>query len=139
MLSIQVDPPVLYSTVKEDRSSYKPIFSIPNYKIVALTSFKESPVMHTSHHDPLVLLYVTQTCPYCKRAQELLKKYGIPFSTIDVDQIDGAREEMLQRAEGHKTVPQIFIAGKRVGGCDDLYALDERVGLKTYIKQITKQ
>lgn len=71
---------------------------------------------------PLVEIYSTETCPYCIRAKKLLTKKGVAFTTYDVDKT--GRAEMIKRANGRTTVPQIFIEGRHIGGCDDLFALD---------------
>ncbi len=69
-------------------------------------------------------MYTTQVCPYCVRAKDLLKRKGQTVTEYRVDSDDAKRDEMLKRANGKRTVPQIFIDGVHVGGCDDLYALD---------------
>jgi glutaredoxin 3 len=69
-------------------------------------------------------MYTTQVCPYCVRAKDLLKRKGQTVTEYRVDSDDAKREEMLKRANGKRSVPQIFIDGVHVGGCDDLYALD---------------
>ena len=74
-----------------------------------------------------VRIYTTPICPYCIRAKSLLKKKGAEVEEIDVFMNCDARAEMEARAEGRRTVPQIFIGETHVGGCDDLYEL-ERVG-----------
>jgi glutaredoxin 3 len=74
---------------------------------------------------PDVVVYLTGWCPYCERARGLLSKRGIQYREINVDDDPKLREEMIARS-GRRTVPQIFIGEKHVGGCDDLYALDER-------------
>ncbi len=71
-----------------------------------------------------VEIYTTQVCPYCVRAKDLLQRKGITPIEFRVDLNDSLRDEMLQRANGRRTVPQIFIDGAHVGGCDDLYALE---------------
>jgi glutaredoxin 3 len=72
-------------------------------------------------------MYVKTTCPYCYRAQRLLDEKGVTYETYVLDFGNGQlREEMIQRASGRTTVPQIFINGSHVGGCDDLYALDRQ-------------
>lgn len=76
---------------------------------------------------PDVTIYATMFCPYCARAKRLLESKGVKYTEIDVDVTIGAREEMVQRSGGRRTVPQIFINGTHVGGCDDLHAL-ERAG-----------
>lgn len=70
-----------------------------------------------------VEVYVTAYCPYCTRAKALLAKKGVAFKEIDVGG-DDAKRKWLFQASGQRTVPQIFIAGKPVGGSDDLHALD---------------
>ena len=74
-----------------------------------------------------VEIYTTRYCPYCHAAKALLKKKGVKFSEIDVGHDWERREEMIQRANGRMTVPQIFIGAVHVGGSDDLHAL-ERAG-----------
>lgn len=69
-------------------------------------------------------IYIKPTCPYCLRAQALLKKKGVAFHVIDINKEPERRPEMIERAGGRSTVPQIFIDGRHVGGCDDLHALD---------------
>ncbi|MDZ4311836.1 MAG: glutaredoxin 3 [Cypionkella sp.] len=70
-----------------------------------------------------VEIYTTQTCPYCIAAKGLLKKKGVAFKEIDVGADPAVRQAMTERA-GRRSVPQIFIGGTHVGGCDDLHALD---------------
>ena len=72
-----------------------------------------------------VIIYATKFCPYCISAKKLLRRKGVKFTEIDVTFNPGLREEMTRKAGGRHTVPQIFINGKHVGGCDDLYALDK--------------
>jgi glutaredoxin 3 len=74
---------------------------------------------------PDVVVYLAGWCPYCQRARGLLSKKGVQVREIDVDDDPQLREEMIARS-GRRTVPQIFIGEKHVGGCDDLLALDER-------------
>jgi len=74
-----------------------------------------------------VRIYTTPICPYCVRAKSLLKKKGADVEEIDVFMNCDARAEMEAKAEGRRTVPQIFIGETHVGGCDDLYEL-ERAG-----------
>jgi glutaredoxin 3 len=70
-------------------------------------------------------IYTTRYCPYCQDAKELLSRKGVTFHEIDVSANREFRKEMIERANGRSTYPQIFIAGTHVGGCDELYALDE--------------
>jgi glutaredoxin 3 len=72
---------------------------------------------------PVVTMYVTDWCPYCSRAKNLLTEKSVTFSEINVDDEPKSREAMIARS-GRRTVPQIFIGEKHVGGCDDLLALE---------------
>lgn len=71
-----------------------------------------------------VIMYSTRFCPYCVRARMLLEKKGVEFTDIRVDKEPQLRKEMVQRANGHTSVPQIFIDDEHVGGCDELYELE---------------
>jgi len=71
-----------------------------------------------------VEIYTSPTCGYCHAAKRLLALKGVTFTEIDVMAHPDRRPEMVKRANGGRTVPQIFIGGTHVGGCDDLYALD---------------
>ena len=72
-----------------------------------------------------VRIYTTRTCPYCVRAKRLLEKKNVAYQEIDVSWDDAERERLMQRT-GRRTVPQIFIGDRHVGGSDDLHALDAR-------------
>jgi glutaredoxin 3 len=72
-----------------------------------------------------VEIYTTPICPYCVAAKRLLQKKGAAYSEIDVSRDPGLRAAMTMRANGRMTVPQIFIGEMHVGGCDDLYDLDQ--------------
>jgi glutaredoxin 3 len=72
---------------------------------------------------PVVTLYVSDWCPYCQRAKNLLTQKQVIFDEINVDDDARFREEMTARSN-RNTVPQVFIGDKHVGGCDDLFALD---------------
>jgi glutaredoxin 3 len=74
-------------------------------------------------------VYTTPYCPYCTAAKDLLRSKGAEFTEIDVSMNPERMAEMVKRANGRMTVPQIFIGTTHVGGCDDLYALDEAGGL----------
>jgi len=73
-----------------------------------------------------VEIYLKTTCPYCLRARQLLDGKGIAHDDYVVDLGGPKKEEMVQRAGGRTTVPQIFIGGQHIGGCDDLMALDRQ-------------
>ena len=70
-------------------------------------------------------IYTTRYCPYCHAAKRLLSSKGVEFTEIDVSGDPKGRANMMARANGRMTVPQIFIGATHVGGCDDLYALDQ--------------
>ncbi|MEI8393153.1 MAG: glutaredoxin 3 [Rhodospirillaceae bacterium] len=71
-----------------------------------------------------VLIYSSPFCGYCARAKKLLGLKGVAYTDIDVIAEPGRKPEMIERAGGRTSVPQIFIDGNHVGGCDDLHALD---------------
>ncbi len=72
-----------------------------------------------------VEIYTTPFCGYCRSAKHLLKQKGVEFTEIDVSGDPDLRDAMIQRAHGRRTVPQIFVGATHVGGCDDLFALDQ--------------
>ena len=82
-----------------------------------------------------VEIYTTMLCPYCWRAKKLLEERGVPYQEVDVMTDGSLRAEMRQRAGGRTSVPQIFINGQHVGGCDDLYALDRAGKLTPMLAQ----
>ena len=71
-----------------------------------------------------IIVYTKDYCPYCHAAKELLRKKGAAFTEVDIQKHPDRRAEMIQKAGGRTTVPQIFIGGQHVGGCDDIHALD---------------
>jgi glutaredoxin 3 len=73
---------------------------------------------------PKVEIYTKDWCPFCGRAVALLESKGVAFDEYDIDRDSTKRAEMIDRANGRRTVPQIFIDGRHIGGCDDLVALD---------------
>lgn len=83
---------------------------------------------------PQVLMYSTTYCPYCQRARALLTRKGVSFTEVKVDEHPGERENMLKRSGGRRTVPQIFIGDRHVGGCDDIYALEHAGELDKLLK-----
>ncbi|MCP5038283.1 MAG: glutaredoxin 3 [Rhodobacteraceae bacterium] len=72
-----------------------------------------------------VTIYATQLCGFCHAAKRLLTKKGVVFDEIDVGREPQRRQEMMARANGGHTVPQIFIGAAHIGGCDDLFALEQ--------------
>ena len=73
-----------------------------------------------------VEMYTTMWCPYCARARALLEKKGVEYAEIDIADEPRRRDEMIRRAGGRTSVPQIFINGEHIGGCDEMVALDRR-------------
>jgi glutaredoxin 3 len=78
-----------------------------------------------SSTEPKVLMYTTAWCPYCNRARALFQQKGVAYKDIDVEQVEGARDEMRARS-GRNTVPQIFVGELHLGGYDDTRALDQK-------------
>jgi len=80
-----------------------------------------------------VRIYTTPMCPYCVRAKSLLKKKGATVEEVDIMMDMAAREEMEVKTGGARSVPQIFIGDTHVGGCDELYALEQDGKLDTLL------
>lgn len=78
---------------------------------------------------PKIEIYTTTICPYCHDAKDLLQKKGVAFDEINLNQQPQLRDTMVARAQGGTTVPQIFIDGTHIGGCDDIYALEAKGAL----------
>jgi glutaredoxin 3 len=83
---------------------------------------------------PAITIYTKSWCPYCSAAKKLLSEKGVEFTEIDIEKKPEARAEMIQKAKGRSTVPQIFIGERHVGGCDDLYALDGQGRLEALLQ-----
>ena len=73
---------------------------------------------------PQVTIYTTPICPYCTMAKQLLAKRAVPYTEVDVSRDPVARDALVAKSGGRRTVPQIWIGDTHVGGCDDLYALE---------------
>ena len=82
---------------------------------------------------PKITIYTTPYCPYCHAAKALLKKKGVAFDEIDV-QDPALRQQMMIRSSGRRTVPQIFIGERHVGGSDDIHELDRRGQLDSLLR-----
>lgn len=82
-----------------------------------------------------VELYFKDYCPFCHRAKALLDKKNIAYSLYDITHDTKGQEEMKQRKPGARTVPQIFINDEAIGGCDELYALEESGKLDQLLKE----
>jgi len=81
---------------------------------------------NTSTKHAAVQIYVSQYCPYCTRAKGLLNAKGISYDEVDVDAEPLRRSEMIDKSNGITSVPQIFIEQQHVGGCDDMFALENQ-------------
>lgn len=79
-----------------------------------------------------IVIYTTQICPYCVRAKMLFQRKGATYEEIDVSHDDEMRRRLVSMT-GQRTVPQIFINDRHIGGCDDLYALDRQGALDTLL------
>ena len=80
-----------------------------------------------------VTIYTKAYCPYCVRAKALLGQKGVQFDEIKIDEQPELRPTMIERANGRTTVPQIFIGDTHVGGCDDLFALENSGALNSML------
>ena len=80
-------------------------------------------------------VYTTQFCPYCVRAKRLLQERGLAYEEFDVGDDDELRGQVVERSGGRRTVPQIFIGGRAIGGYDELAALDVSGELATLIQE----
>jgi len=85
----------------------------------------------------VVEIYTTRTCGYCRAAKELLNSKNVMFREFDVTSDPVLRQEMVARANGRTSVPQIFIGEVHLGGCDDIYALDRVGELDTLLASAT--
>ncbi|MGO4706974.1 glutaredoxin 3 [Microvirga sp. 2MCAF38] len=83
---------------------------------------------------PPITIYTKSWCPYCTSAKALFGEKGAAFTEIDIEKTPEARAEMIAKAGGRTSVPQIFIGTQHVGGCDDLYALDDKGGLEPLLQ-----
>lgn len=79
---------------------------------------------------PNVEIYTWRSCPFCIRAKRLLDQKGIEYTEYAIDGDEAARSKMSERANGRRSLPQIFINDHHVGGCDDLFALDAKGGVE---------
>ncbi len=82
-----------------------------------------------------ITIYSTTRCPYCIKAKALFDRTNLSYEEIDVTGDDEARSELIKKANGLRTVPQIFIGDKHVGGCDDIYLLDSKGELDKLIEE----
>ena len=82
-----------------------------------------------------VVMYTRTYCPYCLRAKALLQDKGVDFEEINLDEHPERRGEMIRRTGGRSTVPQIFIAGQGIGGCDDVFELERKGRLDELLRR----
>ena len=82
-----------------------------------------------------VVMYTRTYCPYCLRAKALLQDKGVDFEEINLDEHPERRGEMIKRTGGRSTVPQIFIAGQGIGGCDDVFELERKGRLDELLRR----
>jgi glutaredoxin 3 len=85
---------------------------------------------------PKVLMYCTSACPFCQAAERLLVEKGVKIEKVRVD-LEPARRAEMQKKSGRRTVPQIWIDERHIGGCDDLYDLDRQGGLDPLLKAVS--
>ena len=81
-----------------------------------------------------IIIYTISTCPYCIKAKVLLNKKMVKYEEINIENDNSLKEEMVKKSNGRKTVPQIFINGIHIGGCDDLYDLENKGKLDGLLK-----
>ena len=81
-----------------------------------------------------IIIYTSSLCGFCYRAKSLLKKKNIPFEEIDIDLDYSKRNEMIKKSSGRTSVPQIFFKDHHIGGCDDLYKLEEENNLEIFFE-----
>jgi glutaredoxin 3 len=82
-----------------------------------------------------VEIYTWRFCPFCIRAKQLLDRKGVKYTEYAIDGDEGARAEMAKRANGRRSLPQIFINNQHIGGCDDLHHLDAQGQLDPLLQQ----
>ena len=100
---------------------------------VSYLNMEEEASMHEQPQHKMVLMYSKSTCPYCVAAKKLFNAKGVSFQEIDINHHPEKRDEMLAKANGRTTVPQIFIGDVHVGGFTDLVSLDQNGKLETLL------
>lgn len=86
-----------------------------------------------------IVLYTKDYCPYCKQAKALLRRKGVAFSEYDIQTDPALVDEMIERSNGGRTVPQIFIGDTHVGGAMDMFELDKKGGLDPLLTPFLKR
>ena len=85
-----------------------------------------------------IIIYTTDYCPYCQRAKALLQRKQVKFQEIKIEN-DEDRKILIEKSGGRKTVPQIFINDKHIGGCDDLYELERQNKLDELLRACARE
>lgn len=80
-----------------------------------------------------VEIYTWSACPFCIRAKALLDKKGVEYTEYVIDGDEAARDEMAQKANGKRSVPQIFVGDRHIGGCDNIYDLERQGELNSIL------
>ena len=81
-----------------------------------------------------ITIYTGPVCNYCDAAKRLLKRNNVPFSEINIAKVDGALDEMLKKANGKRTIPQIFFDDQHIGGYEEIRALEKDNKLQDLLK-----
>ena len=81
-----------------------------------------------------ITIYTGPMCNYCEAAKRLLTRNNAPYEEIDVAKVDGAKDEMIQKANGKRTIPQIFFDDQHIGGYDEVRALEKEKNLQELLK-----
>lgn len=102
---------------------------------MVLNIFNQLFERHPEQRKAQVEIYTWQLCPYCIRARMLLHWKGAQFTEYKIDGDSAARAKMAERANGKRSVPQIFINDRHIGGCDELYRLDSQGQLNALLRE----
>ena len=103
---------------------------------ILLTPINLGKVKMTQQHKHEIIIYTTNYCPYCVKAKNLLTSKGLEYREVNVEGDMKLREELVIKAGGRKTVPQIFISDEHIGGCDDLHEANDSGRLDKIINGI---
>ncbi|MDE2227763.1 MAG: glutaredoxin 3 [Alphaproteobacteria bacterium] len=112
----------LLSAMRSEQCRHTPVYEDTISRV--LSAVRESGAATGDTAAPAVVVYTTPWCPYCRRAKALLHRKNMPYREVNIAGDPVRRQEMTALAAGRTTVPQIFIGGHGIGGCDELYALD---------------
>ena len=112
----------LLNAMRSEQCRHSPVYEDAVSRVLSAVGKSDAAASDTSV--PAVVVYTAPWCPYCRRAKALLRRKHVAYREIDVAGDPVRRQEMTALAAGLTTVPQIFIGGRGIGGCDELYALD---------------